>query len=227
MSATMPTTPPATPPSPSPRAGLPPWAWVLIAALAAIAIVAVTIAVTGRDNGDDNTAAPPPASTGQAADGCLGGTGDLDQALLTAQREAPLTAEGAAAFTAALIRWTVAAPLPANKATTARQILTQDASADARRSASVFDPGDIQGVVGRADFADGRYYVESFDERTAIVSWVAAVDGTKDGEDFAEATIGGAAHLEAVDGVWRFQDQSLARPLTEVRRLGIRYAGGC
>lgn len=222
MSATMPITPPATPPSPSPRAGVPRWAWVLIAVLAAVALVAVTLAVTGSDEGDPAAAPPPPS--GQAADGCLGGAGDLDQALLTAQREAPLTPEGAAAFTATLYRWINAAPLPHAKVNTAEQILSAAATGAARTAVSPFDPED---TTRRADFTAGRYYVESFDGRAAVVSWSAGAAATKAGRDLGPATIGGAAHLVAADGVWRFQDQSLARPLEDIQRLGIAYVRGC
>jgi hypothetical protein len=227
MSTTMPpTTPPATPSSPdpgrSPRAGAPRWAWALIAILAVIAIVAATVAITGRDSGDDTAAAPPP--TGRAADGCLGGIEDLDEALLTAQREAPLTSEGAAAFVATFNRWAIAAPLPADKAATAGQILAEDVTDDARQAARVFDP---KGTTSRADFSNGRYYVESFAGDTAIVSWTASAVATRAGQELPVATIGGAAHLTAVDGVWRYADQSLARPLEEIRRLGRAYVGGC
>lgn len=237
--STMSTTPPATPAPPEPgrpHAGVPRWAWALIAVLALIAVVATTVAITGRSDGDESAAdgpglSPVASPSAQRAIGCLGGPGDslargldLDRAMLDAQLDAPLTAEGAAAFTATLYRWASALPPPADKASTARKILADDATRAARDLAGVVDP---ENFVVRPDLSDGQYYIESFDGKTAVVSWTGSHVATKGSQELGEAVRWGTTHLVAVDGVWRFQDQSVARSLEEIQRLGTRYNGGC
>lgn len=217
------------PPDPRPPRGpVPRWAWVLIAFLTIVATVAIVVAVTGSDDGDDNTApassAPPSPGPEQVADGCLGGVTDLDQAILDAQRRAPLTAEGAAEFTATLLRWAFQTPAPPRQAAIAPQILAGDATDKARRLSGTIDP---EGTTSSFDFSDGRYYVESFDGSTAVVSYRASAQGTKDGQDVGPAIVGGGVHLRAVDGVWRYQDLTFTREIAEMERIGTRYAGGC
>lgn len=55
------------------------------------------------------SSAPTPTTDTASADGCLGGS-DPQTAVLAAQREAPLTGPGAAAFAASLERWSTFAP---------------------------------------------------------------------------------------------------------------------
>lgn len=213
------------------------------AGVIAIAAVAVTVALSGQGSSPDPDPSPAPTaysgpvSLPFVADGCLGGAGpeagalgnpDLSQVVLAAQKAAPLTEKGAAEFTAALYRWGAESPLPPAKAATTRQILAPDATAAARKYLAA--PA-LKGTTSRADFNDGRYHVDSFDPGSAgvgaraVVSWMAALHAT--GTDSPDATIFGAAHLVAVSGVWRFQDQSVGRPLEELQRTGTPYAGGC
>ena len=229
----------ATPDS-RPRRGLPRWAWVVIGLLTVIAIVAAAtaFAVRGRqvivlppgpaEPASRATSTPTPSALPQAvtlADGCLGGATDLDRAVLTAQGDAPLTPAGAASFSATLVRWVYAAPPPPFQKVTAQQVLTGDATSAVRQSLS--SAKDLQGSTVSIDFTDGRYYVESFDGRSAIVSYVASAASTQDGAPLGRAIIGGSAHLEAVNGTWRYRDRSAERTIADIQRIGSPYAGGC
>ncbi len=227
MNTPIETTPPApAPPDSSQRRTLPRWAWVLIALLTVIALVATAVAVfapRGRDVASrpaPSDTAPVPGST--LANGCVGGLADLDQAVLTAQKQAPLTAAGAAAFTATLIRWGEANPWPADHEATARQVLTSDAT----ETTNPFQVG-AEATVRSASFADGRFYVESLTRDTAIVSYLATDSESKNGVPQPDLTIAGTAHLVAVDRVWHLRDITAERSIADLQRIGLPYSGGC
>jgi len=236
---------PASPPGPAPRRGLPRWAWVLIALLAAIALVAVAVAVFGR-RGQTIVLPPAPAPSQSAvsamptpepssptpsaapatlADGCLGGVLELDGAVLAAQRQAPLTPAGAASFTATLVRWAFAAPAPAYQATTAKQIMTADATGAAQRSLS--SSKDLGGSTGMIDFSAGKYYVESFTGDGAIVSYLAGSSPYVNGAPQGSVILGGSVRLKAVNGTWHYQDLTGKRSIEDLQRIGVPYSGGC
>lgn len=228
----MTTTPPPAVPARPPGRGLPGWARVVLIAVAALTAVAVLVAVFAPRGRDAATPTPaptsPPASApgagGQTvADGCLGGRDDLDEAVLTAQREAPLSEAGAAAFTATLMRWAMTTPAAARQADTAAEILAADATDAARLSGSI-DAGDATLTL---NFSEGRYYVESLTETEAVVSWLAVGDGTSGGAPLDDAWLGGSAHLSVVDGRWRYRDQTAMRSISDLQQIGVPYVGGC
>lgn len=220
-------------PAPAPGRGLPRWAKGTLIAIAALAVVALLVAVfaprgriatTPTPTPTTTSAATPSSASGQTlADGCLGGRDDLDQAVLTAQREAPLTEAGAAAFTATLMRWAMTGPAGSEQADTATEILAADATDQARLSGSV----DAQGTTLTLDFAEGRYYLESISEDEAVVSWLATGHQTDGGEVVPDVWLGGSTHLSAVDGRWRYRDQTAMRSINDMQQIGVPYAGGC
>lgn len=233
----------ASKPDSGPRRGLPRWAWVLIGLLTVIAIVSAAIAVFASRGRQvvvlppepappaASAATPSPSASTSAApvtlaDGCLGGATDSDRAVLTAQRDAPLTQAGAASFTATLVRWAFAVPPPPFQKVTAEQVLAPGATAAAQRSLSSAKQI-TDGSTATFSFANGRYYVEAFDGRSAIVSYVADARVTADGRPLQGAAIGGSIHLEAVNGVWRYQDRSAERAIEDIQRVGQPYSGGC
>jgi hypothetical protein len=239
MATTVHPPPPDTPPpDTAPRRRLPRWVWALLALLTVITVVAVAVFATRErevvPSGDPDqpvTVAPSASSPAtvmpaSAADGCLGGATDLDRAVLTAQQEAPLTPEGAAAFTATLVRWASAVPAPPYQQVTAQQVFSVDATSAAQRflSSTATVP---EASTGRVDFRDGRYYVEAFDGDTAIVSYAAGAEATQNGAPAGTGYLSGAVTLEAQNGTWHFRDLSAARTLEDVQRIGTLYAGGC
>lgn len=224
-----------------PRRGLPRWAWVLIGLLTVIAIVAVAIAVfaargrqvvvlppepTPSASASPTPSPSPPAATPVVtlADGCLGGATELDRAVLTAQRDAPLTAAGAAAFAATFLRWATATPAPPFQDVTAEQVLTDGATSAARALSGTRDPA---GSTFTTSFAEGEYYIEAFDETRAIVSLLGTASGTSQGVPQGEALVAGTITLDAVNGTWRLQDLSEGRSLADLQRIGTPYSGGC
>jgi len=230
-----------SPPESGPGRRLPRWAWVLIALLAVIALVAVAVAVFDRRGRTvvlpsapaTSPAAPSPSSSSPTssapqvslAEGCLGGVLQLDQAVLAAQQQAPLTPGGSASFTATVARWAFAGPPPADQVTTAKQVLAPDATDAARHSLS--SSSDLQGSGGALDFTGGKYYVESFDGGSASVSYLASSNPTLNGVPQGQVTLAGTAHLVAVNGAWRYRDLTTGRSIADLQRIGVPYSGGC
>jgi len=237
--STPPTQAASAPPAPSGgspgRSGRPRWLWVLLALVLAVIVAVVAVAVfAGRGHDTTSQPQPGPAAAGPApnngpggtlADGCLGGRADLDQAVLIAQKQAPLTPAGAAAFTATVMRWSFETPSPANQAATAQQILAPDATPAAKQSLS--STVDRQGWTASISTLAGSFYIESFTNSSATVSLRLGGTGTKDGVSTDPAVLGGTMYLEAVAGVWRYRDHTYGRPLAEMDQIGTPYAGGC
>lgn len=243
MNTATPPTPAAPPAGPGGRPGASRATRIAAGvAVAVTAVVVTTVALSGRGSPPALVAAPqPPAPYSgpvtpvYVADGCLGGAGpeagvlgnpDLSQVVLAAQKAAPITAKGAAEFTAAFYRWAGESPLPPAKAATARQILAVDATPAARKYVAL--PA-TKGTTTRIDFNDGRYNVDAFDGKRAVISWAAAGHGTRDGAEPGDVNLAGTVALVAVQGVWRLQDlpASTSLAMSDFARVVTPYAGGC
>lgn len=237
----------ATDRAPGPRASVPRWAWTVMVLLALVAVLAVAVAVfapRGQESltapapggaappaapvAPTQTASPSPTSSAtqapEQASGCLGGRAELDAAVLAAQEQAPLTAEGAAAFSATVFRWALGAPAAPFQAQTAEQVFSPDAT-DAARAIS--GTRDAEGTTFSMSFEDGRYYVESYDSRSAIVSVLGTGTGTEEGVPLGEAQLWGALHLESINGSWRVRDITETRTAEDLERIGTPFVGGC
>lgn len=232
--------------APGSHTGVPRWAWAVMVLLLIVAVVAITVAVFGPRGQESLGAAPegavppvapvaPSASPSPApstspteapeqASGCLGGPAELDAAVLTAQEQAPLTPEGAAAFAATVFRWGTGSPAAPFQAETAERVLSPDAT-DAARAIS--GTQDTEGTTSSTSFEDGRYYVESHSNTRAIVSVLGTASGTIDGVPTGEAQVWGALRLEAINGSWRLQDITETRSAEDLERVGTPYVGGC
>lgn len=223
------------------RTRVPRWAWVLMAGLLIIALIAGIAVVlvlrgaqTERVQPSPASEAPPPASapapgeTSAApsgrADGCLGGPTDLDRAVTSAQEQAPLTEDGAASFAATVIRWAMIVPAPRAQAQTADQVLVRNATAAARNLSGAQDPGD---ATLTPSTVDARYYVESYEPTRAVVSVTTQITGTRAGVQQGQADVSGSLTLVAVSGQWRLQDITDGRSVEDLQRVGTVYAGGC
>jgi hypothetical protein len=227
---------------------MPGWAWVIIVLLVVIAVAAVVVAVAAVRGDGSDTAAPAPAPVTSApatnspsatpsspassspadppADGCLGGATNLNQAVLAAQKAAPLTQSGAAAFTATLVRWSSDTPAPRFQKRTAEQILTSDATSAAGKHLSSTIK-DLKGSTLTIDFSTGKYYVEVFTGTSAVVSYLTVGHVTLDGAAAGDVNLAATIHLKAINGVWRWQDDRNERSIADLQRIGIAYSGGC
>ncbi len=229
-------------PAPMNRPGLPRWGWVLVIGLVAALVVAVATAITASRNTAETTIILPPAAStpgaspsssasgtpsaaSKMADGCLGGREQLDRSVLLAQAEAPLDELGAAAFTATLVRWAMNGPPPPFQKITAKKILTEDATSAARNFLS--SSKDLEGSGGVISFARGKYYIEIIDSGSATVSFLATSNLTLNGIPQGEVYLAGAIQLESINGTWHFQNFSTPRSTSDMRNIGIDYAGGC
>lgn len=236
---------PARPADGSPSSRVPRWAWAVMVLLLLVAVVAVTVAVFAPRGQQPlpapGAAAPPtapvapsptpspapsttPTQAPEQASGCLGGPAELDAAVLAAQQQAPLTAEGAAAFAATFLRWGTGTPAAPFQAETAEQVLSPDAT-DAARNIS--GTRDAEGTTFSMSFEDGRYYVESYDNTSAIVSVLGLGSGTDNGIPAGEGQLWGSVRLEAINGTWRVRDITDDRSAEDLQRIGTPFVGGC
>ncbi|WP_380169773.1 hypothetical protein [Jannaschia sp. R86511] len=212
---------------------------VVVLAVAVVVLLGVTLGLLlNRQPSTDVTQppAPPPTLgtpdtsqddatvTGVArADGCLGGDDDLNQALLTAQEQAPISETGAAAFAATWVRWGNKLPRPEGEAALLEEVLAPGAT-DAARGDTEEPEGDF---TLDANFAGGRYYVESFDSDQAVVTVLSGGSGTANGATSAPVELWGTYTLTSVNGRWHVQDATAARSVEDIRSLGVLYVGGC
>lgn len=214
---------------------------VLVAVVVALVAVTATVLIMaprGREaveasssspSSETSTGTAPPASptpsTSQVtADGCLGGAIELNRAIVSAQEQAPLTAEGAAAFTATLLRWTSASPAPAYKADTATQVLAQDATTLVQDWVAAQAPTN---VTTAADLSSGRFYIESYSPTRVVVSYLVTGTGTQDGVAISPLTLSGAVTLVAQNGTWHLQDLTSERAVEDLETVSSPYTGGC
>ena len=142
-----------------------------------------------------------------------------------AQRRAALSRVGAASFTASLMRWSFAGPPPPLQARTAVHIFTPNPTATARKFLS--SSRDLKGSSGTMDFTDGRYYIESFDASSAVVSFLATGHLADHGTPQRNVLLGGTVHLQALNGQWHFADLTVGRSIQDLQRMGTPYWGGC
>ena len=163
-------------------------------------------------------------SAGATADGCLGGSVEVDRAVITAQERAGLDEAGAAAFVATLLRWGLRTPASVTKPETAERVVAAEATEPAR---SLGEIREEPGATTAVDFAQGRFFVEGFDGTTAVVSVIARATGTKDGQAYAPALLYPTVTIVAQDGVWRVQDYGGTRSLEDLQGISVPYTGGC
>lgn len=223
------------------RGRLPRWALALIVLLVvvtALAVAVATFAVRGKAVLDPPAASLPSPTHSEgagspitppdaAADGCLGGATDLDAAVIAAQEQAPLTPQGAAEFTAALVRWAGALPPSRAQKSLGRRLLTTDSTRLAGQALNSAERTWPAGRTARLDFTQGRYYVEDFKGTEAAVTYFAGLLGTSNGQRLPDAEVAGTLHLRAVAGHWRLFDISFTRTIVDAKTLGSPYMGGC
>lgn len=145
--------------------------------LGVVLVVVLLIAawgMFGSDDGDQeaepsksplkpssSTSSAPPTTDTASADGCLGGD-DPQTAVLAAQREAPLTAKGAAEFAASATRWMGYAPR-SDKAHD-QKVLKKVTTGPIRKTF------DRQGFIAKEPKGAIRGWTESKDSHYRIVS---------------------------------------------------------
>lgn len=198
----------------------------VLAGLFAVAlIIALTVLVTGMLKGDDDPVDPTSSSTtategdpspsdgsssspvsgaaGQNAAGCLGGV-NPSEAVLAAQKDAPLTPQGAAAFAATVMRWRSQFPSDPDYAAKARKVMTETAGSDLL----TIDPepgGPEDSGWGTTEGA--RYRVSEVTKDSATVEIVMPFFGTsKEYPDGVEVETAARWRLVAVDDHWRVAD---------------------
>lgn len=216
---------------------------VVVAIVAVIALIVATVVVTnalGEEEaappatttspspGESSTSTSGTSNVGAGAQGCLGGV-NPSKAVLAAQKEAPLTAKGAAAFAATVMRWHGQYPADPAYADKAQQIMTKDAGSDLL-TANAEEGGPEDSGWGTTDGA--RYRVAEISDTTATVEITMPVFVTsKEYPEGVEVYTGARWRLVAVDGQWRVKDMDGIAPNSkdreEIEAHGLTFKGVC
>ncbi|MDF9716464.1 hypothetical protein [Nocardioides sp. ChNu-99] len=155
--------------------------WLIVALVVALIAATATAvwAITRPQSGggaepaaEQSTEEAPVSDDAGPADGCLGGL-DPTTAVTAAQEQAPLTAEGAAAFTATFLRWLIQYPRPTDDVeSTGGRIATEDALEKIQAAvANIPSEGAVaDGSRVRASTLAQRYEVVVLEDDRAVVA---------------------------------------------------------
>lgn len=209
--------------------------------IAIIAIIAATVAVTGALDKtapststtpstpeEQSTSAAAAGGDGAGAQGCLGGVNPT-KAVLAAQKEADLDAQGAAGFAATVMRWRSQFPVDPAYAGKAKQLMTPDAGSDLL----TVDPpksGSEDSGWGSTDGA--RYRVTESTKSTATVEISMPFFATsKEYPDGVELTTAARWRLSATGDKWQVADMDALEEgdssRTDVEAHGMTFEGVC
>ncbi len=109
------------------------------------------------------------------ASACKGGPGTDISMALDAQRNSPITPEGAAEFAAAALRWANRWPVPTDAEfdIAEKQLFAPDATQEVAGLRGLYAGYESEYTSESTDFAtDGKYYIDSVIEDRVIVSFV-------------------------------------------------------
>lgn len=175
----------------------PRWPLVVIA-VAVLAVAGVLVFTRGGSDDDATTGTKiQKTTTSKPASGCLGGP-DPAVAVLAAQKDAPHTADGAAAFLATYVRWQLRAPRAGEQAPAVigAKVWGPDVDEETRASADRSDAGGYQATV------KGKHYSirEVRGRRVLVAMTLDIADST--GAVAASAIVFGRVQL--TDAGWIF-----------------------
>lgn len=225
-------------------------AWVTLAAVAVVVILAVAVAayLAGRNSSPTpsaastrTTLAAPTVSASTSADtlaaaptGCLGGAARDDTMVLAAQRQAPHTAYGAIEFAASVFRWGVRAPAPTDSevraaaavfASGVREAAVQETLSNYHQHPNLSEGAVPDGTPFHLTTASGRWLTEpssSTDHATVEVEAYFVING---------AVSPTKSLTEAFDVVWETGGWHVASlKQADPQRLangGTQFTGGC
>ena len=211
--------------TPTPAAGGDGWwsrqtttAPVALAAAVALALLVAVIVAFPRSSTPETTQ-PATITEDRVADGCLGGDGNLNDALKTAQLNAPLTGVGAAEFLATLTRWGAAAT-PQDEAALGPSIATAEWLPSVPKS----DPPE----AGTTKTVKPKVYRIAEASRTdARVDILTDDTVVRAGQAPESSESWGSFPLSAVDGVWRVAGPSTATEYTYLIENGTAFRDPC
>lgn len=218
------------------------WPWILGAIVAVIVVIAVVLGVTAalRQSAAPSptptrTVTPTRTSTPDAAPtGCLGGSNRDNAMLLSAQKAAPHTTNGAADFAAATARWILRHPTAtvdeANQV--AGDIIASDASPQFKDLGTAVSQNQNPSGGAVADGTDfyvtttpGVYYVDSAsgDKVTVSIGTGYVINGAVNPQLRTSSTY----VLEWQRGAWRIQSASIAHTTEDLFKIGTPFTEGC
>ncbi|MEA5456956.1 hypothetical protein SPF06_19715 [Sinomonas sp. JGH33] len=208
------------------------WAGVvLLLCVAVVAAIAGAAALFGpqRPTAQPTSTQPVGQAEVGGVNGCLAGTDVTTAAMLTAQRTAPHTQQGATAFAAVIFAWMTQIPrIPAAEGTEAMKTLqSSNAASDLldqpRQLASATFPAGLK--TGRTSFVNGKYLIASAtaDEVRVSVGGSAVYNGQRADSDTAAMTF----DLVWEGGMWKLKNNDQAQDVTMTFKSGTPFAGGC
>ncbi|GLU61401.1 hypothetical protein [Paenarthrobacter ureafaciens] len=212
------------------RRGFPRWAWIVVAAVAVIALAGGVAAWYQANPETSSPAAAPSATSGVAAtpNGCLAGKSNDATGLLKAQKEAPHSEAGAVGFAAAVQRWAAQYPRPTAKdgSTVAAAILAKGATGTiSNMAANIAAAKPFPGVTSASlNLADGRYFIEEStpDMVRVTVGGAEIINGKPTDRKFASTV---TIVWEA--DVWKIRNDGTERTVDDLFATGSAFSGGC
>ena len=226
--------------TPRPVRTRPRWPWI-VGALALLVVLVVVFALTAARGGDDRavpaTTPPTPTSTstdepGAAVSGCIGGRERDAAMLVAAQKAAPHSANGAASFAAAFVRWLYQYPTPpaSDVQTVAKRIYSTGADSKKVIDYLAGSPNLSGGLVpdGQPFYVStvpGVFYVESAtpDKVSVSVGGGLVTDGALSATLRESVTV--TAQWES--GAWHVVESKGTRTTQDLFAIGTAFSGGC
>jgi hypothetical protein len=226
--------------APRPIRTRPRWPWI-VGALAVLVVLVVVFALTAPRGGDDralpatNTPAPTATRTdapGAVVSGCIGGRERDAAMLVAAQKAAPHTADGAASFAAAFVRWLYQYPTPpaSDVQTVAQRIYSAEADSQKVIDYLGGSPNLSGGLVPDkqafyVSTVPGVYYVESATPNKVSVS----VGGGLVTDGALSATLRESVTVTAQweNGAWHVVESKGTRTTQDLFAIGTAFSGGC
>jgi hypothetical protein len=222
--------------SPAPRRSRLPW--ILLAVFVVIGLVIAAVAFFGNHGAttaakpSSQTSTSPSAVSDPAPTGCLGGK-SLDAAmLLTAQKAAPRTTNGAIEMAAAFTRWIQRYPYPtaADAYEVEKSVLTKKSFTDDLPSYLAAEPDLSGGIVAKGtnyymSTIPGVWHLESgaADQVVASIGTGYVIEGTLSTTLRSSITV----TLDWQDGGWKVADASGTRTTQNLYAIGTPFTGGC
>jgi hypothetical protein len=215
------------------------WPWVVAAIIVAALVVALIAVHFVRGSSKPHAAtssAPPSSESSPIADpaptGCLGGRKRNAAMVLSAQRLAPDTTNGAVEVATAFVRWLNQYPYPATSTYTDIEKSGLATSAPTQDLAKFFASGpNLSGGLVADSTAyylstvPGVYHVESAtsDSVSASIGTALVVNGVLSPTLKGSITV----TVQWEDGVWKFVSSKGTRTTEDLYSVGTPFADGC
>jgi hypothetical protein len=212
--------------------------WILLTVAIVIGLVIAAVAYFGNHSAaptsepSSSTSASPSVVSDPAPTGCLGGEGRTASMVVSAQKAAPHTTNGAVEMAAAFTRWIQRYPYPtaSDAERIEKGVLTKKSFTDDLPSYLAAQPDLSGGIVARGttyymSTIPGVWHLESAaaDQVVASIGTGYVIDGALSTTLRSSITV----TLAWQDGRWKVADANGTRTTQDLYAVGTPFTGGC